>query len=85
MSSRALSALITEQGHRITLRLQGRYYQLSQDELRSVLGLPPGPPGLGISIDHDRICFEFPGDQQTVELTAAQLHRRLAKQSISPA
>jgi hypothetical protein len=74
------SALITDKGERILLRVQGVFYKLSQDELRSLLGLPAGTGGLGISIDGDRINFEFASDRQTVELSVAQLHRRLAKQ-----
>ena len=35
---------------------------------------------LGISIDGNRLCFEFGADQRTVELSAGQLHRRLSKQ-----
>jgi hypothetical protein len=75
------SALLTDKGQRVLLRLQGRYYELSQFELRTLLDLPPGPPGLGITIDRDRLRFEFPADQQTVELSAGQLHRRLAKRA----
>jgi hypothetical protein len=74
------SALITDQGQRVLLRVQGRFYELSQEELRSLLGLPAGSPGLGISIDGDRLRFEFAADDQTIELSAGQLHRRLAKQ-----
>jgi hypothetical protein len=77
------SALITDQGRRVSLRIQGRLYELSQEELRSLLGLPPGPPGLGITIDRNRFRFEFVGDSQTIELSAEQLHRRLAKQLAS--
>jgi len=75
------SALITDQGQRILLRLQGQFYELSQAELRSLLRLPAGPPGLGISIEGDRLTFEFSADEQTIELTAGQLQRRLAKQA----
>lgn len=74
------SALITDQGQRILLRVEGQFYELSQQELRSLLGLPTGSPGLGISIDGDRLHFEFTADHQTVELSAGQLHRRLTKQ-----
>ena len=77
------SALITDQGRRVSLRVRGRHYELSQEELRSVLRLPPGPPGLGITIDRNRFCFEFAADHRTVELSAEQLHRRLAKQLTS--
>ena len=80
MSHSPPSALITDQGQRVSLRLQGRIYELSQQELRNLLGLPPGLPGLGISIEGDRVRFEFDGEEQTIELSAGQLHRRLAKQ-----
>jgi hypothetical protein len=75
------SALITDEGQRVLLRIQGRYYELTQQELRTLLGLPAGPPGLGITIDRDRLCFEFAADHHTVEMSAGQLHRRLVKQS----
>lgn len=74
------SALITDHGRRVLLRIQGWFYELSQDELRTVLGLPPGPPGLGVSIDRDRLRFEFVADNRTINMSAGQLHRRLAKQ-----
>ena len=80
MSNRQPSALITDNGHRIFLRIQGRFYELSQEELRTLLDLPPGPPGLGITIDRGSLRFEFPADNQTVEMTAERLQRRLAKQ-----
>jgi hypothetical protein len=67
----------------VLLRLQGRFYELDQGALRAVLGLPAGPPGLGITIDRDRMRFEFAAEKQTVELSAGQLHRRLAKQLAS--
>jgi hypothetical protein len=73
------SALVTEQGQRIQLRLRGKFYELSQDELRTALGLPAGPPGLGISIDRGRFEFEFAVDQKCVSITAEQLQRRLAR------
>jgi hypothetical protein len=73
------SALITDQGQRVLLRLEGRFYELSQQDLRSLLGVPAGPPGLGISIDGDRLEFEF-ADQQPVEVSAGQLQRQLARQ-----
>ena len=79
------SALVTDQGRRVLLWLEGRFYDLGQDELRTLLGLPSGPPGLGITIDRDRFRFEFAQDQQTAELSATQLHRRLAKQLASKA
>jgi len=80
MPSSSPSALITDQGHRVLLRIQGKFYELSQEELRSVLGLPPGPLGLGITIERDCLRFEFAADKQTVEVSARQLDRRLAKQ-----
>ena len=75
------SALITEQGRRVQLRLQGRFYELSQVELRTLLGVPAGPPGLGITIERDRLLFEFEGDQPAKAFTQRQLARLLAKQS----
>ena len=81
MAHSAPSALITDQGQRVLLRIQGQYYELTQPELRSLLGLPAGPPGLGITVDGSRLRFEFAADQQTVEMSAGQLHRRLVKQS----
>jgi hypothetical protein len=73
------SALITDQGRRVPLRIQGRFYELGQDELRALLGLPSGPPGLGITVEGSRLRFEFAADQQAVELSAGQLHRRLSR------
>jgi len=75
------SALITDGGERVLLRIQGRYYELSQQELRSLLGVPPGRPGLGITIEGDRLSFEFAADNRTIEMSAGQLHRRLAGRS----
>ncbi len=80
MSNAQPSALITDNGHKILLRIQGRFYELSQEELRTLLDLPPGPLGLGITIDRGSLRFEFPADNQTVEMTAERLQRRLAKQ-----
>jgi hypothetical protein len=74
------SALITDEGRRVLLRVQGRFYTLSQDELRALLGLPPGAPGLGITIDGGRLRFEFAADNRSVEISAGQLHRRLTEQ-----
>jgi hypothetical protein len=79
MSHTSPSALITDKGERVLLRVEGRYYELTQQQLRALLGLPDGPPGLGITIDRDRLRFEFAADNRTAELTAGQLHRRLAK------
>ena len=81
MARSSLSALITDQGSRVLLRLDGRFYRLTQEALRQALGQPDGPPGLGISIDGDRLQFEFAGDNRSVTITAAQLRRRLAKQA----
>ena len=80
MSNAQPSALITDNGHKILLRIQGRFYELSHEELRTLLDLPPGPPGLGITIDRGSLRFEFPADNQTVEMTAERLQRSLAKQ-----
>jgi hypothetical protein len=74
------SALITDKGRRVLLRLLGRFYELNQEALRAALGLPKGPPGLGITIDRDRLRFEFLMDHQAAEVTADQLQRRIAKQ-----
>jgi hypothetical protein len=71
--------LNTDQGARVLLRLDGRFYQLSQPVLRRVLGLPKGPPGLGITIDRDCLRFDFAGDNQSLTIRAAQIRRRLAK------
>ena len=79
MASSSQSALIIDQGSRVLLRLDGRFFQLSQPALRHVLGLPDGPPGLGITIDRDRLQFDFAGDNQSVTISAAELRRRLAK------
>jgi hypothetical protein len=79
----SLAALVTDQGRRIALNVRGRYYELSQEALRTALGLPQGPPGLGITIEGERLTFEFAADNQTVEMSAAQLHRRLASQPAS--
>jgi hypothetical protein len=81
----ASSALITDDGRRVRLRIQGRIYELSQIELRSLLGLAPGDPGLGITIDHNRFRFEFAADEQIVELSSGQLYRRLSKQMATKA
>jgi hypothetical protein len=80
MPRSSTSALVTDEGRRVLLRLDGRIYELSQDELRSLLGLPAGPPGLGITIDRDRLHFEFAADNQSVIVSSQQLRRRLAKQ-----
>lgn len=76
------SALITDQGRQVLLRIHGRFYQLDQEELRTLLGLPDGPPGLGISVDGDQLRFEFAADNRTIELSAAQLHRQLSRRTI---
>ena len=73
------SALITDGGERVLLRIQRRYHELSHQEPRRLPGVPPGRPGLGITIDRDRLSFELAAENRTVELSAGQLHRRLAK------
>jgi hypothetical protein len=74
------SALITDQGKCVRLRLRGLFYELSQEALRAALRVPNGPPGLGISIDGNRLRFEFFGDNRIAEATADDLQRRIAKQ-----
>ena len=84
MTARSIpSALVTDKGRRVLLRIQGRHYELDQAVLRNVLGLPDGPPGVGITIERDRLHFEFAADNQDVKISAAQLDRRLAKQAAS--
>jgi hypothetical protein len=78
MASSSPSALITDDGASVLLRLDGRFFQLSQQALRQVLGLPEGPPGLGITIDRGRLQFEF-ADDRSLTITSTQLRRRLAK------
>ena len=77
------SALITDNGRRVLLRLVGRFYELSQDELRVFLGLPAGPPGLGITVDGERLRFEFAADNTSIKGSATQPQRRLAKRVAS--
>ena len=79
MSHSAPSALITDMGQRVMLRLEGRFFELSQRELRELLGAPADETGLGISIDGDRLEFEFAPNEQVIEVSASQLRRRLAK------
>jgi hypothetical protein len=73
------SALVSDQGTLVSLRLNGHFYQLSQEDLRTVLGLPQGPPGLGVVVDRDRLRFEFVEDAQTTEISASKLRGRLAR------
>ena len=73
------SALVTDKGRRILLRVGGRQYALDQTALREVLGLPDGPPGVGITIERDRLHFEFPADNQAIKISTSQLNRRLLK------
>lgn len=79
MARSSPSALITDKGNHVQLRVGGRFYGLTQRSLRELLDLPNGPPGLGITIDGDRFHFEFAGDDQAVTISATQLARRLAK------
>jgi hypothetical protein len=79
------SALITDHGARVLLRLGGRHYELTQPALRQVLDLPEGPPGLGITISRDRLHFEFGGDNRSVTVSAARLQRRLEKRTAARA
>jgi hypothetical protein len=79
MPTSSPSALVTDNGQRILLRVHRRFYQLSQEELRTLLNLPPGPPGVGITIDGEQLSLEFAADNQKIEISATELHRRLAK------
>jgi len=73
------SALITDRGQRVMFRIDGRVHEMTFAELRAMLGLPPASPGLGITIDRNRLTFEFAADDSSIALTEAQLRRRLAK------
>lgn len=84
MNHSMASALVTHQGERVLLRIAGQHYDLSFHELRGLLDLPEGSPGLGITIDGERFCFEFT-DDHVVELSAKQLQRRLAESTLSNA
>jgi hypothetical protein len=79
MPETAPSALVTEKGQRVLFRIRGRLFDLPQEELRALLGLPSGPPGLGITIDRDHFHFEFAKDGETMKISTKQLHRRLSK------
>ena len=79
MAHSSASALVVDQGRTVLLRVRGKFYELRQEALRAALGLPDGPPGLGITIDRGRIHFEFTEDQREIEMTADQLRRRLVK------
>ncbi len=79
------SALVTDKGRRVLLRLYGRQYELDQSSLRSILGVPDGPPGVGIIIERHRLQFEFAADEKIVKISVAQLRRRLARQEASKA
>lgn len=73
------SALVTDQG-KVLFRIQGKFFEVSQEDLRSLLGLPPGPAGLGIIIDGNNFRFEFPLDNEISKISAGQLLRLLGKQ-----
>jgi hypothetical protein len=85
MSDRMPSALVTDQGRRVHLRLNGRLFEIDQGDLRALLGIPAGPPGLGITIERDRIQIEFAADGISVKMSAPQLSRKLAKQTANRA
>ena len=73
------SALVTERGNRVFIRIAGEHYQLTLKKLRALLKLPPANSvGLGITIDRDRFSFEF-ADGPVIELSARQLQRRLSQ------
>jgi len=63
----------------VLLRLEGRFYQLTQEELRTALELPRGLPSLGITVDRGRFHFEFAADNQSVVVSSRELQRRLAR------
>jgi hypothetical protein len=71
------SALVN--GLQVFFRLDGDVHEISQLDLRDLLGLPPGPTGVGITVFDDRFEFEFARDNQTAKITAKQLKRRLIK------
>ncbi|MBI2809097.1 MAG: hypothetical protein HYX68_29290 [Planctomycetes bacterium] len=76
------SALVTDCGKRVLFRLRGRQYEIGQGELRSILGLPDGPPAVGITVDRDQLTFEFAADDQTLRVSAVLLQRRLARRKL---
>lgn len=78
MPGTAPSALVIDQGKRVLLRIDGKYFNIDQNDLRQLLGLPAGKPGVGIRINAQRFSFEF-CDEDPVELTAKQMLNRLAK------
>lgn len=82
MSYQPPSALITEEGRRVLLRIRGRFYELTREELRLLLGVPPGPLDLGITVDGERLQFEF-ADHREIDSSAEQLRRRVAKRLAS--
>ncbi len=75
MGRSAPSALISDKGKRVQLRVGGRFYSLSQQSLRELLDLPD----LSITIGGDQLHFEFASDDRAVTISAAQLGRRLVK------
>jgi hypothetical protein len=72
------SALVN--GANVLFRLDGQVFEISQSELRDLLGLPSGPSGLGITVYDDRFQFEFARDNQTAEITAKKLKRLLSRE-----
>ena len=71
------SALVN--GQQVLFRLDGEIHEIIQSDLRELLGLPPGPSGLGIRVYDDHFEFEFARDNQTAQITAKLLKRRLNK------
>lgn len=77
MSQSHPSALVN--GAKVLFRIDDEVFEISQVDLRSLLGLPAGPSGLGIIVNENSFQFEFARDEQAAEMTAKQLKRRLLK------
>jgi hypothetical protein len=82
MTHSAPSALVTNDG-KVLFRLKGRFFEVRQEEFRTLLGLPSGPLGVGIVVDGNNFRFEFPLDKQRKRVSADELLRLLDKQAIS--
>ena len=55
MALSAPSALITDEGQRVLLRIEGHFYEFSQQELRTLLGLPAGPARISCGQSNRRV------------------------------